>query len=208
LNLPKLKRIKFEPRGSKSNLYLYDYQLVNKDGSLSERWTLLEENGRKRNQELLAPKDIRFNASHIVYGPVGFLSKSWQDHFRYEVVGREDLDGRAAVIIRCEPVVRGGDNDNVARIWVDVRDWDILQIEWEPSSIKGYDNKAPEGYRKSIVWNVVYGIEKNGVRFPSRQDAREYLLDDKDLKIPIEEITFLYEDYKFFTVGVDVIYRP
>jgi len=202
------KRIKFDLRGSESNHYLYDYQLVNKNGSLAERWKLLEENGRRRNQEIPAPKNIRFNASHVVYGPVGFLSKSWQDHFRYEITGREDLDGKAAVVIRCEPIIRGGENDNTARIWVDVRNWEILRIEWEPSSIKGYDDKAPEGYRKSVVWMVVYDIEKNGVRFPSRQVVREYLLDDKDLKIPLEEITFLYEDYKFFTVGVDVVYRP
>lgn len=202
------KRLKFEPRGTRSKPYLYDYQLINKDGALSERWTLIEENGRKKNQDVPAPKDIRFSGSRLVYGPVGFLSKYWQGYFRYEVVGREAVDGRDSVIIRCEPKIRGGENDNVGRIWVDVRDWTILQIEWEPSSIQGYDARAPEGYRKGVVWKVSYGMEKNGVRFPSRQVVLEFLIDEKDLKIPLEEVTFLYQDYKFFTVGVDVKYRP
>jgi hypothetical protein len=203
-----VKRIKFEPRRTKSNTYLYDYHLTTVIKSPSERWTLLEENGRQRNQEVAAPKDIRFNASHVVYGPVGFLAKSWQDHFRYEIVGREDLDGRVAVIVRCEPKIRGGENDNSARIWVDVLDWDILQIEWEPGSVRGYSEDGPYGYRRSIVWKVAYGIEKNGIRFPSRQFVRDFLLDDKDVKIPLEEVTFLYSDYQFFAVGNEVKQRP
>ena len=201
------KRVKFEARGSRTNHYLYDYQLVNKDGAVSERWTLIGENGRKRQQEVAGPKDIRFSAAQLVYGPVGFLANSWQDHFRYEVGGREVVDDREAVVIRCEPRIRGRDNDNVGRIWVDSEDRSILQIEWEPSSIEGYNDKAPEGYGRGVVWKVSYGVEKNGVRFPSRQVVQEYLLDEKGLKIPLEEVTFLYLDYKFFTVGVEVKYR-
>ncbi len=201
-------RTKFEPRGSKKRTYLYDYQLINEAGKLTERRTLLEENRKKMNQEVPALKDIRFSGQYLVFGPVGFLSKSWQSHFRYEVVGRETADGKEAVVVRCEPKVRGGDNDNAGRVWLDAGDASILRIEWEPSSIQGYDEQAPEGYRKRVMWTVDYGTEKNGVRFPSRQIVSEFLLDEKDLKIPLEQVTFDYLDYKFFKVGVEIKYRP
>jgi len=169
---------------------------------------LLEENKRKKNQEVAALKDIRFSGRYLVFGPVGFLSKSWQSHFRYEVLGRETVDGKEAVLIRCEPRVRGGDNDNTGRIWLDAADACILRIEWEPSSIQGYDDTAPEGYRKRVTWTVDYGTEKNGVRFPSRQVVSEFLLDQRNFKIPLEEVAFEYLQYKFFKVGVEVKYRP
>jgi len=204
----KPNRIKFEPHGARLNRYLYDYQLVNTNGALTERWTLIEENGHKRNQDLPSPKDIRFHTSSPLFGPVGFLSRYWQNHFNYEIVGRDRLDDRDTVIVRCEPKIRGADNDNVGRIRVDIRDGSILRIEWEPSSIQGYDDKAPEGYRKGIVCRVDYGVEKNGVRFPSRQVFQESYVDSKDIKTPLEEITFTFLDYKFFTVGVEVKYRP
>ncbi len=204
----KAPRIKLEPRGTKKRSYLYDYQLVNEAGTLNERRILLEENKRKKNQEVSVLKDIRFSGQYLVFGPVGFLSRSWQSHFLYEVAGRETVDGKEAVLVRCEPQVRGGDNDNAGRIWLDAADASVLRIEWEPSSIQGYDGQAPEGFRKRVVWVVDYGTEKNGVRFPSRQVVSEFLLDEQNIKIPLEEVAFEYRQYKFFKVGVEVKYRP
>lgn len=204
----KSQRVKFVPHGSKKRTYLYDYQLINEAGKLAERRTLLEENRKKISQEAPALKDIRFCGQYLVFGPVGFLSKSWQSHFKYEIVGREIVAGKNAVIMRCEPRVRGGDNDNAGRIWLDAADASILRIEWEPSSIRGYDSQAPEGFRKRVVWTADYDIEKNGVRFPGRQVVTEFLLDEKGLQIPLEQVTFLYQDYKFFKVGVEIRYRP
>lgn len=204
----KPRRLKFEPRGSKKKTYLYDYQLVNEAGNLAERRTLLQEDRKKKNQEAAGLKDIRFSGRYLVFGPVGFLSKSWQSHFRYEVLGRETVDGKEAVLVGCEPRVRGGENDNAGRIWLNAADASILRIEWEPSSIQGYDSLAPQGYRKRVIWIVDYGTEMNGVRFPSRQVVSEFLLDEKELQVPLEQVTFLYQEYKFFKVGVEIKYRP
>lgn len=66
--------------------------------------------------------DIRFPSPNLIFEPVNFFSSSWQDHFRYEIAGREALDGRETVVIRCEPKVRGGENDNAGRIWLDPGD--------------------------------------------------------------------------------------
>jgi hypothetical protein len=201
-------QIKFDPRGRARNRHLYDYQLINKDGELAEQWTLLQENGRKKNQDLPSPKDIRFTSRYLVMGPVGFLAKSWQDRFRYKIVGREILEDHEALIIHCEPRIRGGDNDNTGRIWVYARDGTILQIEWEPSSIQGYRDTAPPGYSYRVTWTVTYGVEQNGIRFPSRQFIREFLVDGREITIPLEETEFDYRDYKFFTVGVEIKYVP
>jgi len=53
---------------------------------------------------------------------------------------------------------------------------------------------------------VTYGFEKKGVRFPSQQLVQEFYVNNEGRKVLIEEISFNYEDYKFFIVEVEVIY--
>jgi hypothetical protein len=62
--------------------------------------------------------------------------------------------------------------------------------------------------KKNMIWSVSYGIEKNGVRFPSKQVIQEFLINEEGEKFIQEETLFNYVDYKFFKVEVDVIYKP
>jgi hypothetical protein len=55
---------------------------------------------------------------------------------------------------------------------------------------------------------VSYGIETNGVRFPSKQLIQEFLINEEGEKYIQDETSFDYVDYKFFKVEVDVIYKP
>ncbi|MDH4198424.1 MAG: hypothetical protein OEW05_13510 [Candidatus Aminicenantes bacterium] len=201
-------RLKYDLKSTRTHRTRYVYQLIGGGEKLSERRTLVEEDGRKRNEEVAQPKDVRFQGQYLVFGPVGFLSKSWQDNFTYKLAGREKVDGREAVIILCEPRVAGGQNDSTGRVWVDPGDGTILQIEWEPQSIQGYREEAPPGYGRGITWTTGYGVEKNGVRFPSRQIVHEFLVDDRGLKVPVDDAVFVYEKYRFFTVGVEIKYDP
>ena len=53
-----------------------------------------------------------------------------------------------------------------------------------------------------------YGIEKNGIRFPSRVVIQEAYLRNKDKKKRMfSEVTIDYKDYQFFTVEVGVDYK-
>lgn len=49
-------------------------------------------------------------------------------------------------------------------------------------------------------------MEKNGVRFPSKQLIKDVLIDKEGEKFIQEETLFIYYDYKFFIVDVEVKY--
>ena len=60
---------------------------------------------------------------------------------------------------------------------------------------------------KTVIWNVTYGVEKNGVRFPSKQLIQEVFVNNKGEKVVVKELSFVYEDYKFFTVEIEIKYK-
>jgi hypothetical protein len=198
-------------KGSKKNTYTYDYQLIKKGDELKERRILLEEDGKQKLEENAELKMVKYASKYLVYGPVGFMSKYWQDYFDYEIVGKDTVEGKEAIILNSFPISAIEENDNYGKIWVDEGDFSILKIEWDPRSIKDYMEEiipSPIGdLRKNMIWSVSYGIEKNGVRFPSKQIIQEFFINEEGEKFIQEEILFNYVDYKFFKVEVDVIYK-
>jgi len=199
-------------KGTKKNTYTYDYQLIKKEDELKERRILLEEDGKKKLEENAELKMVKYVSKYLVFGPVGFMSKYWQDYFDYKIVGKDKVEGKEAIILNSFPISAIEENDNYGWIWVDEGDFSILKIEWDPKSIKDYEEElipSPIGdLKKKIIWSVSYGIEKNGVRFPSKQLIQEFLINKEDEKFIHGETLFNYVDYKFFKVEVDVKYKP
>jgi len=67
-------------------------------------------------------------------------------------------------------------------------------------------------FDKKVVWIVDYGIENNGVRFPSRQVIREIYVFTSDTQSTEyetikRETVFDYIGYKFFVVDTAVEYK-
>ncbi|NOR14611.1 MAG: hypothetical protein GQ544_02790 [Candidatus Aminicenantes bacterium] len=194
-------------KNSKKTTYKYDYQLIKKGGRFEEKRILLEENKRKKNEKNAQLK-TRFKASNLIFGPVGFLSKYWQRYFDYEIVGMEMVNDVQTIVVKATPTEANKDNRNFAKIWVDVLDFSILQIEWEPQSIEGFESKIKESevgdLKTNIVWTVTYAVAKNGVRFPSSQAVKEVYIGLGGEIFPIEEISFDYNNYKFFVVETEI----
>lgn len=203
---------RFKVKRTKKNTYTYDYQLIKKEDELHERRILLEEDGKKKLEENVELKMVKYVSKYLVFGSVGFMSKYWQHYFDYEIVGKDTVEGKKTIILNSFPTSAAEENDNYGRIWVDEGDFSILKIEWDPKSIKNYEEEiipSPIGdLKKTIIWSVSYGIEKNGVRFPSKQLIQEFLINKEGEKFIHEETLFNYVDYKFFKVEVDVIYKP
>jgi hypothetical protein len=187
--------------------YVYDYQMIKKGPDLKEKRILLEENGKKTHEEDVELKTLRLSAKYLVFGPVGFLSQFWQPHFRYEIVGTEKIDRRPAIVIKASPNEVTAENYCFGRIWIDEKDSSILQIEWEPESIANYKETvaSPIGdLKRKIAWTVMYGIVKNGIRFPSAQSIREVFVTMNGKEHIKYEAEYVYDRYKFFTVETDV----
>lgn len=201
----------FQVRRINRRTYSYDYQLIKKGDDLSEERTLLEENGKKKNMKNADLKHIKYSSQYPVYGPVGFFSFYWQNHFDYSIIGDDRVDNQPAVVILATPKEEREDNCQIGRIWVG-RDFQILRLELEPASLKTYEDETIVSrlgeFHKKVVWTIDYTIEKNGVRFPGRQLIRELFVHDTadsfQQKAMKRETLFEYVAYKFFTVETDV----
>jgi hypothetical protein len=199
------------PRRIRTKTYTYDYQLIKKGEEPKEKRILLGEDGEEKYEENIEFRPVKYSGRYMVYGPVGFLSKKWQEHFKYEIVGEDVIDTKKAIIIESTPKKEREANYNFGRIWVDEKDFSILKIEYDPRSIKDYEDElvqSPIGdLSKKVIWATNFGVEKNGVRFPSQQRIQEFYVNSEGENLLIEKITFQYEDYKFFIVETDVKYK-
>lgn len=195
---------------TKEKKLLYDYQLIQKAGELKEQRILLEEDGEKMYQENAELDKIKYVSENLVFGPVGFLSQYWQGYFNYEILGEDSVGGTKTIIVRSSPKEEMEENYNIGRIWIDKDNFQILKIEWEPVSIEHYEEgEIPTflgEFKQSVIWTVDYDIEKNGVRFPSRQMVKEVFINERGYKILKRGLSCHYEDYKFFTVETEVKY--
>lgn len=195
---------------TKKGSYVYDYQMIKKGGDFKEKRDLLEENGKKRNNKDVQPKTMRLSANYLVFGPVGFLSKTWQPHFQYEILGTEKLGPSTAVVIRASPKEITDENYSFGRIWVDDGDSSILKIEWEPASIPNLAEKVESSIgelKRKLTWAVSYSVVKNGIRFPGSQLIREVFITKMEKEHIKYEAGYIYDHYRFFTVETEVQIR-
>lgn len=202
-------RVSLRLKKKKENLYVYDYQMIKKGDMREEKRILLKENKKEKHEENAELKTQRFMAKYLVYGPIGFLSRSWQSHFTYEIVGIEDIEGRRTVIINAIPKEVREENYYSGKIWVAENDFSILKIEWDPNYIKGYEEEVSSAagtLKRTLSWVVYYEVEKNGVRFPSRQLIEEIYKTIEDKQHPKYTLSIVYDKYKFFTVEYEVKY--
>jgi hypothetical protein len=199
-----------EPGRMRKKTYTYDYQLVKKEKELREKRILLEEDGEEKYEENVEFRPVKYYGKYLVYGAVGFLSRQWQPRFKYRIVGQEVVEGKKTIVIESSPREEREENCNYGRIWVDEEDSSILKIEYDPRSLKDFEDemsKSPvDGLKRTVVWFISYGIEKHGVRFPSQQLIQEFYINDEGERILLEKISFSYEDYKFFVVETEVKY--
>lgn len=204
----------FTIRRVKRRTYCYDYQLIRKAEDFIEKRILLEENGRKKHVGNADLSQLKYSCQYPLFGPVGFLSRYWQDRFTFSIVGEENLSGEPAVVIQAIPSEFREENFNIGRIWIN-RASQILRIEWEPDSIQNYADETiatPRGeFHKTVRWRVDYSVEHKGIRFPGRQVIQEIFYRDSPSGVRQQavkrETVFEYRDFKFFVVDTNVDIR-
>jgi hypothetical protein len=207
--MSKTKRAKISR--TKTNSYVYDYQLIKKGAQTYEKRTLLEENGKNTREEHARLKLETFRHRFVVLGPVGLLSKEWQKHHEFEIIANKRFQGKKTWVIQAMPKNPDEINHLYGKIWVDETDFSILKIEWDVKSVENYD-KIIDFARKinaepRITMISAYGIEKNGIRFPSKYSIREAYQTRGGGVFVRSDIEVTYEEYKFFTVETTVKYR-
>jgi hypothetical protein len=198
-------------RGRKeSHAYLYDYQLVrDRAGSIRESRTLLTEDKKNVHVPDAALKTRMFWHAKIVMGPLGLLSRERQAEHDFRVVRELQEEEERIAVIEAVPKPGVIADHLVGTIWLRIRDARILKIEWDPSSIDNFIGvtETAERFRMNprVVLTSEYGIEKNGIRFPSRYTVQE-TYGRGVRRFQRSETTVVYDQYKFFTVETEVIY--
>lgn len=197
-------------KSRKVNTYTYDYQLVKKGDSIKENRILLEENGKKKYEKNALLKTKRFFTERPFGSPIGLLSKYWQNFYNYKIIKEEDLEGKETIVIEAKPKSPMKEKPNYGKIWVDKEDFSILKIEFLQESLAKFEElrKMARKYllKPRLTDTHYFGIEKNGIRFPSKVHFAEAYLTKDQRRLVFSETTFIYDDYKFFTVEVEIVY--
>lgn len=195
-------------RGTEKNVYVNDYQLINKDGKIEERRTLLEENGKKVNAENVPQRAKRPYSLQPIFVPVRLLSREQWPQFSYKMADEEKVMGRKTWLIEVKRRRRRGGDITGGKIWVDKSNFRILKAEVVSALPTGGEQILEECSRYYLTPHFTathfYEVEKNGVLFPSRSEILlEYtglVRPNKDTKAKAE---IKYEKYRFFTVETE-----
>lgn len=201
---------KFHNKSSIVNNFIYEYQLIRKGKKEKERRLLLEENGKDKNRKKAKLKTRCFKYSAVVLYPLAF-SENEQRYYNFKILGKEKWSSRNVFVIQVLP--RPGIQKDLlwGKFWVDEKKFSILKIEVSPVSIGNYYKITHRAIllnsKPRITIQIDYNIEKNGIRFPGTFFIKEAYLTPQGRKILLSEILVNYQEYRFFSVGVDVKYK-
>jgi hypothetical protein len=201
---------KFHNKSSIVNEFLYEYQIIRKGKKEKERRILLKENGKDKNKKKARLKTYCFKYTAIVLYPLVF-KESEQEYYRFKILAKEKWKHRSVYVIQVLP--RPGIQKNLlwGKFWVDEKEFSILKVEISPKSIGNYykiKHRAMALNSKPRITIIIdYTIEKNSIRLPGQFLIEEAYITPGGTKILLAEIMVHYDDYKFFSVGVDVKYK-
>jgi hypothetical protein len=209
----KIEETIYPPAKIEKNRFVYDYQLIRKEREIREQRILIEENGKKRNDQNAPLKVKRTPYHHLIAGPIGLFSSYWQKFCNYRIAGEDKIHGEKAVVIEVTPKL-GLEFENLyGKAWVRKSDFSVLKIEYSQKSMKDYEEIRAWAEKSRLVPDITivteFAFEKNGIRFPSRCSISETYarIDRPVLKYNKSKLTITYSNYQFFTVETEVVIK-
>ena len=189
--------------------FVYDYQCIRKEGQIQEQRTLLEENGKIKNESNVSLKTSVFHYTTNMMGPVGLFGARFQPDYKYAIVREEKKKGRKVVIIEAEPKKDDQTSTNLyGRAWLFADTGDILKIEWNENRIGHFEIFEERGKQFKRIPRIKvsseFEVEKNGLRFPSKLFLEEAYVTKSGRAFVRSKTTVEYKDFKFFTVEVEI----
>jgi hypothetical protein len=191
------------------NAFLYDYQCVRANRVIRETRTLIELNGKKRNDPDTPLMTTSIAYRNALLGPVNLFSDLSQNGYEYRVAGTEKLEKRPMAVIEVRP--KAGAFEPVClsgKAWVDPKTAEILKIEWTQKPAERAEIFAQReekiGGKLRLTLRTEFHTEKSGIRFPSKLWIEEAYINDRGRAFVRSETNVTYKDFKFFTVEWDV----
>ena len=207
------RQLRFEdrPGGRFNNTYVYDYQFIRREGKVEERRALLERNGKKAGPGSGRAPMLAFNFADILLAPVQVLDARFEEFYAYRLLGRDKLDGTEAWVLEVAPRLTGVSRYLGGKIWLKADDASVLRIEWDPATFGSYENVLSRagayGAEPAVRSWTEFGVEKNGLRFPSLDVTEEAYRDARGKVFVRCRTSVRYRDHKFFTVETRTDYK-
>lgn len=178
--------------------FVYDLQCGRSGGAVRETRTLLEENGKKKVVPDAEPETSVIAFGTALLGPVGFFGERSQPDHDFALAGEDKIGMTKVLIVEAKPRPGG---DIYGKAWIDPATGDILRLEWRESRVGRLDVFENRGrlYKRKprLVIRSEYGVEKNGIRFPSRVSVEEAYLEDAGKAAVRSRTEAVYKDFKF-----------
>jgi hypothetical protein len=192
----------------RTDIYLYDYQFIRKGEELKEQRNLISVNGEKTDIRDSSLNTLVFQYKNVLFGPVGLLGQVWQAYYDFTWIGEDTINGERAVVIEAKPRPSLPQPHCYGGFWIKEDDGSVLKIVWDQRSLGNFQSveewaKAHESEPQVTAYSE-YGLEKNGLRFPSRSYTEIAYINKHKRKFVNAEISILYKDYKFFTVETEI----
>jgi len=201
--------IHFRTRPIEKNQFVYDYQLIRKDGAIDEKRILLKEAKKEVNERNAPLKTKRFTYKYVIFGPIGLLSRKAQLNHTYKVINEEKYKGQPVLVIRVTPIEKQKVKHLYGDVWIRKKDFAILKIEWNQQSLKNLELMRQEAEQYHAEPRTVlvseYNYEHKGILFPNKYSIKEmYYFKSDPGRVVKSKIEVNYRNYKFFTVETDI----
>jgi hypothetical protein len=192
----------------RTDVYLYDYQYIRKNQEAKEKRNLIAVNGETEDIRDSPLQTIVFRYENVLFGPVGLLSRSWQAYHDFRFIGEDTFNKERTVVIGATPKPEFIKPHCYGRIWIREKDGSVLKIVWDQRSIGNFRSveewaKAHEAETRITAFSE-YGLEKTGLRFPTRNYTENASIGKDGRKSVSAEVNSLYRRYKFFTVETKI----
>lgn len=202
----------FDPKLTEKNSLVCDYLLVKKGEKIEERRILLQEDGRTMPDRETLLEEKKFSVLMPLFAPVQLLDRDRQPQFNYKLLKEEKVNKKKAYLM--EAVLKSSEVAGIksARIWVDVKTFQILQCEIEGVPLEGYEDILKDCVRFNIeplfTTTYQYKIERKGVLFPFSTTIRVAYKGQKGQpKLTKLKTKLTYKKYKIFTVESDQVIK-
>lgn len=153
---------------TRKNHYSYDYQLIQKDDTIKEQRTLLEENRVKKNVKDAPLHVQRFRYKHIILGPM-LMNEYWQGFHTYRIIARERFKEEPCFVVEAVPKSGIKGDHLFGKFWVSERDFSVWRMEWNQESVDNYElieeTARTLQARPHVRLILEMGFEEKGILF-------------------------------------------
>jgi hypothetical protein len=207
---PDIKFNTGRPKKKHQNTYVYDYQMIRQAGEVREKRVLLEKNGKKAKDKQGAQPTLAYQYAEILLAAARLLDERCEEYYDYRLVRADRLGDEDVWVLAVSPRLAAGGYLG-GSLWLRRRDCAILRVDWDPSTFGNFQNilKRAEAYeaRPRVVSYTEFGVEKNGLLFPSLDLTEEAYAQGDEAVFLRARTRVAYSDYRFFTVETEAEFR-